>query len=191
MDGIKKKRLFVSLIVFILLSIGGGYSIRLDNESQVFEYTPVTNSFYYNQLTDEEKAACNKIEQQFDKYTGGSVQFEKPISHLGYSRIVQTLMFDGEHSFWPFVRAYPVASEEKMRSAEILKWEEETETPKDITGVYIQLIENEKYNRFDRFAFDISEDGILNNSDEFEARLKSEEFDFKQYYQKSEDIKGT
>lgn len=110
---------------------GGGDSTR--------QYTPVTNEFYYNQLTDVEKTVCQQIEQQVHTLQGGYVALDQPISHMNFSRIELTLNYDETHRDWAMADMYPVKADHSYADAIAVEYCDETTEP-DIVGIYVQII---------------------------------------------------
>lgn len=185
-----RKLLFVAGFIVLFLA-GILYNIQLDLEEtgkSHVTFESVSNQFYYEQLTNEEKKNCRKLEDSLKNCKGGYIEFERPISHYSFSRIIQTLMYDEIHRNWTFVNAFPTNEEGQILSVDFLNLENEDEK-RTVAGLFLYVDDLSEINNIELFSMQLTDDGKINDAQEFDTWLRSRNFTQEKYKKVSEEIK--
>lgn len=190
----KLKGKYIVFIITFVLTVIGVYNYFSQPEQKREEvpnvavnYKSVSNRFYYNSLDGNEKEAYEKIMQVLSTCKGGKIELEKPISHFNYSRVVQTIMYDGEGKYWPYVFGFPISADGKVMSTEVVDFDEEMHE-KNITQIYVQLQEKTPREELKKFQVEFSKEGKLLNGEAFEKLLGNSDFDVAYYERITKEI---
>lgn len=175
----KKKIILYSLciMIYLLTACGNG-----KNESPKVSFVPVSNSFHYNQLNEEERQVYEAVLAMCQTYKGGMIELEEPISGRSWLRILHTFNYDYEKRFWPLVMVY-VLNED---GTDMIEMSDE----KRISKLYIQLNDPEKNETVKAFRQKYSEEGILLNEEEFVSLLEDTSLTEEYYIEKTKQIEA-
>lgn len=174
----------VLVLVIIFYTLYKSYDVPKE-EGAVVTMEKTSNAFYYDQLTEEEKSIYKLIREKGGDYHGGKVILEEPVSIDSYNRILTTLLYDEEYSYWPFVGAYPIDEKGKMVFAK------ESHDEKIIQKLYVQMFDFEPKNSgLDTFLFELSVDGTLLNEEELERVLENNTLDESIFCTVTDEIAG-
>lgn len=101
----KKKIIFIigGILAFLVACFlnANQSPVTFQNPQVSFEETKTT--FYYDQLTEEEKSVCNQVIELCKTLKGGEICLDKPLSAESIERIDIALAYDANHRFWPYV----------------------------------------------------------------------------------------
>lgn len=161
-DKVMKKIFFmlgIILTAILLIACGNSDSNVMDKVNPKVTFEPVSNSFYYDQLNEEEVPLFEEIMEMCQTYKGGLIELEEPISANSWLRIIYTLNFDQEKHFWPLVMIYPFDKDGRIVN--------EPSDEKTVTKLYVHLNEAIENNSYEAFHLKESEDGVLLNEEEF------------------------
>lgn len=178
-----KKWLFrFVLIVFILTgtSCGNTNNDVMETVNPKVTFEPVSNSFYYNQLNEEEVEVFEMILKQCQTFKGGLIELKEPISLQSLLRINFTLYYDEEYRFWPLATLY--AYDEQNREVK------ELTEDRIVSKIYVQLAEATENSALKEFQFDFSEDMVLLNEEEFITVLENTTITEAYYLKRTEQI---
>ena len=185
------RKLLIAAGTIVLFLAGIRYNIQLDIEEEGkshVTFEAVSNQFYYEQLTNEEKKICRKLEESLKKCEGGYIEFEQPISHYSFSRIIQTLMYDETHRNWSFVNAFPINKEGQILSVDFLNLENEDEE-RNVAGTFLYVDDVSGINNIGLFSMQLTDEGKIRDAQEFDIWLRSRNFTQEDFQKISEEIK--
>jgi len=130
----------------------------MDKVNPKVTFEPVSNSFYYDQLNEEEIQVLENVMEMCQTYRGGLIELEEPISFNSWTRVIYTLYYDETYRFWPLVMLYPYDAEGRLA--------DEESGEKIISKIYVQLTEATENELLQEFQIEYSEDGVLRNEEE-------------------------
>lgn len=184
----KIKGKYIVAFVVVLITLIGVYNyfskpaqVKKEIPNVAVSFKPVSNQFYYDLLDEDEKEAYEQIMQQISNVGGGKVVLDKPISHFNYSRVMQTIMYDGKYGYWPYVFAFPVNQNQVLMSTLLFESDKETRE-KDITAIYVQIQDKTPREELKTFKGKLSEENKIENIEDFQKILETSDFD-KAYYE--------
>lgn len=178
-----KKRIiiFCFLIMALLLTACGniGNSVT-GNKNPKVTFESVSNSFYYEQLNEDEIQGLEEILAMCQTYKGGVLELTEPISFNSWLRIVHTLNFDYEKRFWPLVMLYPY--DEKGKAVN------ENSEEKNVSKIYVQLNDVEDNEAIKAFRLKYSAEGRLLNEEGLLQLMQNTTINEDDYIEKNRQI---
>lgn len=172
-----KKKIILFGLYMMLLCL-----TACNNGGSNVTFEPVSNSFHYNQLNEEEIQIYEAILAMCQTYKGGMIELDKAISSNSWLRISHTLHYDYEKRFWPLVMIYPIDEEGR----EIVELSDE----KTISKLYIQLNDSAQNEAVKAFRQKYSEEGVLLNEEEFISLLEDTTLTEEYYIEKTTQIEA-
>ena len=180
----KGKKIVLSIILiinmFLITACGNASNEVMDSVNPKVTFEPVSNSFYYDQLDEEETEVFEMILNQCRTYKGGLIELEKPISSESLLRINYVLHYDETHRFWPLASLY--IYDEQNRDISYITDE------RIVSKIYVQLAEATENSALKEFQYDFSEDMVLLNEEEFITVLESTTITEHYYLKRTEQI---
>lgn len=165
----KGKKIVLSIILiinmFLITACGNASNEVMDSVNPKVTFEPVSNSFYYDQLDEEETEVFEMILNQCRTYKGGLIELEEPISSESLLRINYVLHYDETHRFWPLASLY-IYDEQNRDISDITD-------ERIVSKIYVQFAEVEENPTLDAFRFQFSEDKVLLNEEEFIGILEN------------------
>ena len=180
-----KKRIIIGclLIAQLLLTGCGNWNDSVVNDiNPDVTFQPVSNSFHYDQLNEEEVQVYEAILALGKTFKGGVIELEEPISANSWLRILHTVNYDYEKRFWPLVTLY--VEEEDGISIDELSDE------KTISKLYVQLNNPTKNEDIKAFHRKFSDDGSLLNEEEFISLLEDTTLTEEYFLEKTKQIEA-
>lgn len=171
----------ISLIIILLTGCGDLDNNIMDQINPKVTFDSVTNSFYYDQLNEDELIVFEAVMAKCQTYEGGVIELEEPISPNSWLRVMHTLNFDQRKHFWPLVMVYPFDADGRIA--------DEKSDEKIVSRLFVQLndeIENNEY--IEAFRLELSKDGILLNEEDFISVLENTSFNDLYYHETNKKI---
>lgn len=182
-----KVKKFLSMLIVMGVVCGVTACSNFDNNvmdkiNPKVTYEPVSNSFYYDQLNEEEVQALEAVIEMCQTYKGGLIELEEPISFNSWNRVIYTLYYDETYHFWPLVMIYPYDEQGRLV--------DEESDEKIISKMYVQLTEASENDLLKELKLEYSQDEILLNAEEFINALENTTLSEVYYLETSRQIEG-
>lgn len=169
---------FMVIVVGAIVAMGyysrGAGKVEAAKVKEVpVSFEPITSYYFYEQLSEREKEIYADITGKLDKYEGGEIRLEEPISIKSLDRIIDTIRSDGERKYWYFVVPY-CFNKDNMSILTSLEQSEEALKEKSISKILIQIDLGENQKKLDNFKLEYDKKNIvkLTNYEEFRTILE-------------------
>lgn len=177
-----KKVLGIILIInmFLITACGSASNDVMDSVNPKVTFEPVSNSFYYDQLNEEELRVLELILNQCQTYKGGLIELEEPISSKSLLRINYVLHYDETYQFWPLAALY-IYDEHNKDISDITD-------ERIVSKIFVQLVDVSENSKTDAFRFKFTEEMVLENEEEFIEVLQTPTITEDKYWEMSQQI---
>lgn len=161
----KLRILGIILTAVFLTACGDTDNNVMDKVNPKVTFEAVSNSFYYDQLNEEELQVFEEIMEMCQTYKGGLIELEEPISFNSWTRVIYTLYYDETYRFWPLVMVYPYDAGGRLV--------DEESDEKIISKMYVQLTEVSENDLLKELKLEYSQNEVLLNTEEFVNALEN------------------